>query len=1033
MNLSLLEMAVRVYCALVESESMVFPSTIFAPDKVLVALKMSPRAAYAKLLADLSEADRLKVLGYVSAFPPNVPTGRVYVFEKAENAPKFIEQIRRIDNLAEMELVSERAVNLATHANDIQARIKKALDELGGREWEPPSDADFDKLDTELPQTMLQAGYPVELVEKLLVRAVQKADGKLNESIVTGAGPEDAYRLRLDEFVMLASERLVLGVRESLVRAMRKAGVLPEAVVAVVNKALGEDEQGAGFAATAAADQQTAGAPPDKGGVAKDQPDVSKGSPAKSQDGEKGEPKAPTEHVPSVEQGSPTGEVTLPDGTIVPQDVLRQAFAKMLQVLATQVQNNTTDGQPKGPAQEPEEMPAGEKPPGEPAPPAAQDGPPKEEKPAEEEKDEVPPPNGEKKPEDEEDPEKKKPPFAKESADDEAPISPDFLKKLEEYDEARELRELSQAVMEGRATLSEVAPPGAGWEKLVRGLKRHRDRIDNPFALAWWMKKKGYSPETSRASESAAPKPAAPAPAAAAVPAPTPSSRVRTRSEAAVIALRNGKTPAEVAAATLDGSIIEMTATMPDIHDPKDLLSGKASCAYTGTPATIPDGAAPGGKATTGQQLNTTAARQESPSRGTDQPANQKPDAPKAAKSQGADVNPPVAAPAAAKGTTESRGYGRTCPTCKGRVVESCRCARADSVCENGHRWHICTQHRVPVVGESDHAKAGCSCAGSQVIREQDEKDEKKMGLIAWEQAKSQVLAFKAASFNLVTRDLVQASHVAEALGAKKAARAIGKLIVVMKDALDNSAMILKDFDQAHAYFQSEVGGGDAGVPPAAEPAAVADEDTPTEEPAAAEKPPAAEPKAEPKADEKPKDEKPAPPPAAKKDEKPAPPKKEESAQTPATTEASFSEPKDRAVFRLTREGKIPARIRAGDPYAEIAESVRIRCQDLELNAYDVAEVIERISYTERAASEKAIGVSLDEADRKLLAMVVTPRDAATRSIIARTSGGKEAVVTESDLEEAIGLLRRFGDARHKLLADDLTAKLRAEVVASAR
>jgi hypothetical protein len=46
----------------------------------------------------------------------------------------------------------------------------------------------------------------------------------------------------------------------------------------------------------------------------------------------------------------------------------------------------------------------------------------------------------------------------------------------------------------------EVAPPG--WEGTVKGMKRHRE-IDNPWALAWWMRSKGYkSRRKKRKSES---------------------------------------------------------------------------------------------------------------------------------------------------------------------------------------------------------------------------------------------------------------------------------------------------------------------------------------------------------------------------------------------------------------------------------------------------------------------------------------------------------------------------------------------------
>ena len=49
----------------------------------------------------------------------------------------------------------------------------------------------------------------------------------------------------------------------------------------------------------------------------------------------------------------------------------------------------------------------------------------------------------------------------------------------------------------------EVAPPG--WEGTVKAMKKHKE-IDNPWALAWYMKNKGYKshrPEGSKKKESA--------------------------------------------------------------------------------------------------------------------------------------------------------------------------------------------------------------------------------------------------------------------------------------------------------------------------------------------------------------------------------------------------------------------------------------------------------------------------------------------------------------------------------------------------
>ena len=53
-----------------------------------------------------------------------------------------------------------------------------------------------------------------------------------------------------------------------------------------------------------------------------------------------------------------------------------------------------------------------------------------------------------------------------------------------------------------RSRTDEVAPPG--WEGTVKAMKRHKE-IDNPWALAWYMKNKGYKshkPEGKKKNES---------------------------------------------------------------------------------------------------------------------------------------------------------------------------------------------------------------------------------------------------------------------------------------------------------------------------------------------------------------------------------------------------------------------------------------------------------------------------------------------------------------------------------------------------
>jgi hypothetical protein len=76
-------------------------------------------------------------------------------------------------------------------------------------------------------------------------------------------------------------------------------------------------------------------------------------------------------------------------------------------------------------------------------------------------------------------------------------MSPKQARHLISYDEdfvADTFSELSS--MEN--AVSEVAPPG--WEKTVKAMKKH-DEIDNPFALAWSMKNKGYKSHKKESSD----------------------------------------------------------------------------------------------------------------------------------------------------------------------------------------------------------------------------------------------------------------------------------------------------------------------------------------------------------------------------------------------------------------------------------------------------------------------------------------------------------------------------------------------------
>ena len=50
------------------------------------------------------------------------------------------------------------------------------------------------------------------------------------------------------------------------------------------------------------------------------------------------------------------------------------------------------------------------------------------------------------------------------------------------------------------------------------------------------------------------------------------------------------------------------------------------------------------------------------------------------------------------------------CPTCLEPAITTCRCFRQDSTCKNGHQWHTCTVHNMPVLGHSDHSIDTMTC-----------------------------------------------------------------------------------------------------------------------------------------------------------------------------------------------------------------------------------------------------------------------------------------------------------------------------------
>jgi len=60
---------------------------------------------------------------------------------------------------------------------------------------------------------------------------------------------------------------------------------------------------------------------------------------------------------------------------------------------------------------------------------------------------------------------------------------------VQHYDRAKHGTGDVEAQKEGTGT----APPG--WEPSIKRMKKHGD-VENPWALAWWMRRRGYQPAT---------------------------------------------------------------------------------------------------------------------------------------------------------------------------------------------------------------------------------------------------------------------------------------------------------------------------------------------------------------------------------------------------------------------------------------------------------------------------------------------------------------------------------------------------------
>ena len=335
-----LERAVRLFRALVEtgSDVQVTSATLWSWPEVRVALGSSDgdRSLLVEM-EGLPDVVRDRTLQYCGSLAPLEPKGDVFVFPNVEAADKFV---------AEMEadlgsIATHLADGIVAAYGETPDAVEAIAGRFGGSRWNGPSLSDaFESVDTDLPYLMIQEGFDPSEVESALIEALWKGrDEAMNEAFfmhAPAATPMGKFKGRLASW---ASPRPVLGVEPRLFEALRMSGVLPRRLCLLLEA----DPAAPGVSPPSPGAATAGGQDGTQSGIA--QPDT--GQPAQSQEGPAKEPPKPTEHVPTQEEGGTAmGQVKLPDGTVVPPDIMRQALAKMLQNLATQVEQGTTNGKP---------------------------------------------------------------------------------------------------------------------------------------------------------------------------------------------------------------------------------------------------------------------------------------------------------------------------------------------------------------------------------------------------------------------------------------------------------------------------------------------------------------------------------------------------------------------------------------------------------------------------------------------------------------------------------------------------------------
>ena len=986
-----LELAIRTLCALAESTETVYPSTLWCWDSTRAALEASPRGSKViEELESLTEDEMAAVLTAVGSFEPLRPLGETYIFGSDQDAQRFFEAVPA----SSREMFAPNVVNV----NDIQVvesfRAPHGGDFIGlddiaamcdGEKVVSPLMEVFAWIDSALPMDMRSSGISWDRIEEVLVQRVRRS---LSEGVLGIAGPEEGFTGRIARFAV--PRKKIGGVDAEIVRALHERRMIPGWAA----EKLGLREQDDTVRPGGEAQPAAGGEDMADRGVANERPEDQPGSPAQSQSEPKQEPKAPTEHVPTEEEGGANTEVKLSDGTTIPEPVLKQALAKLLHNLATQVEQGTTSGKPEERKPEPEaEEPEAEeeKVEVEVEEPAAP-----EEKPAEEEKPPAPTPPAPAPEEKKESVEEAKSIGARAAERRKAGgIKGPYGKARREgikkrmYKEKRKKEEgvssLAQAVLEGKLSPEDAIARAIG---IAIGGDDHLDEMSaaDVAKATTAVSRTQYGLGGARVQVGKVERVLG-----AQLGRPPTSDEVDIVKEELrrkgfyVESLVEQAPPGvdDVSARELE-LYIDNDAQLYRQRKSIEMNVDKKMAAGRYNPALAPKlwqylidaGARKYVKEFGGEvrmmfplKLRQWLAMQYAKDYEAELELTEAVSEILAERrGEGAKAKARAKARARRKGKPKDPKRVRAAKKGLQGVSKADLRRRA----QKGWKTEATMSERPPMTEQLD-------------VGQEAESDAAAKGFADAAEAIKQL---RASAFALTTDSLVRLESLLQSVGTKKAASAVKKLRDSVAKFNDDVKKAAEQLDKANELFKGE-NGGQGGEDHQAQPEAEAPAEPPAEAPA-----------------EQPAQEAPAQAPA----EKPA---------EPAPTPTGAEEAVHIAVGRLARTD-IPARIMEGEGYITVSRDIRRGCPDLALTARQVAEVHSLLGLTERMATSRVFSLEMPPADRDLLRSVsVVQGDVPARLVEALDTHGSVSV-REDTLRGAVVSLRKYGELRHRLLAEHL-------------